>query len=184
MFALTTLLGVAAWLFLGGLRGVAASLRYQLDRGFEYGSVSSGVQMLAAKLAGAPIVISRDHASFSTITPLSAFLPTLVLPIQAMTLMLIGWVFARRGMTEGVRYSGAAVLALIVTGKVFSPQYLIWMMPYIAVLEAPIARRGRRLFALVCLTTLLAGTGLLASRTDLSVILIYNLRNVFLVWQS
>ena len=40
--------------------------------------------------------------------------------------------FYRRGMKDGVRYSGAAILAFIITGKVFSPQYLIWLVPLVA----------------------------------------------------
>src|SRR3954447_14915087 len=85
-------------------------------------------------------------------------------------------------MKDGVRYSGAAVLAFIITGKVFSPQYLIWLMPFIAVLEGPIARRGSWLFIAGCVATLVAPalTGSF-SRTSLAVILAYNAKNaVFL----
>jgi hypothetical protein len=43
-FAATSLLGVATWLSLCGTRGVSASLRYHLERGFEYGSLYSGAR--------------------------------------------------------------------------------------------------------------------------------------------
>jgi hypothetical protein len=182
-FTLTSMLGVAIWLFLGGAPGVSASVRYHLERGFEYGSLYSGAQMLVARLLGAEILISRDHASFSSITPWSQPLLGWVLPLQVVTILVVCGVFARRGMRDGVRYSGAAVLAFIVTGKVFSPQYLIWLMPYIAVLEGPVARRSRWLFAAVCATTLLAPSGLrFLPRTSLWVILAYNVRNILIVW--
>jgi hypothetical protein len=158
-------------------------MRYQLDRGFEYGSLYSGGQMLAARLTGAEIVIGRDHASFSTSTLWSPALLGWVFPVQAAALLAVCAVYARRGMRETVRYTGAAVLALVVTGKAFSPQYLIWLLPYVAVLEGPVARRGRWLFAAVCAATVLAPAGArFLPRTSLWVILAYNLRNVLIVW--
>jgi hypothetical protein len=182
-FSLASMLGAGAWLALGGFAGVSESLGFQLGRGFEYGSVYSGGQMLAAKLLGAEILIARDHVSWSSITPWSQRLALLVFPTQGVALLTVCLVFSRRGMAEGVRYSGAAILAFIVTAKVFSPQFLIWLIPFIAVLDGPIARRGCWLFAAGCAATLLAqGTTNLFPRTSAWVILAYNLKNVlFLV---
>jgi hypothetical protein len=182
-FFLASLIGAAAWLAVGGRRGVSQSLGYQLERGFEYGSLYSGAQMLAAKVVGAEITIVRDHAAWSGVTTWSAHLAPLVFPIQAAAILVVWGAFLRRGMTEGVRYSGAAVLAFVITGKVFSPQYLIWLIPYIAVLEGPIARRGCWLFAVGCVATLLAQamTGFFP-RTSIWVILAYNMKNVLFLW--
>ena len=181
-FASTTIVGAAAWVVVGSTRGVSSALRYHTGRGFEYGSLYSGAQMLAAKLAGVEITIARDHASFSTITDWSGAMMAWVLPAQAAALATVCVVFARRGMRERVRYSGAAVLAYIITGKVFSPQYLIWLMPFMAVVDGPIAPRVRRLFATVCALTLLAPASLRTlPRTSLWVILPYNARNVLIV---
>ncbi|HZW30274.1 MAG TPA: hypothetical protein VFF52_06160 [Isosphaeraceae bacterium] len=178
-FSLASTLGATAWLALGGFAGVSQSLGYQLGRGFEYGSLYSGAQMLAAKLVGAEIVIARDHAAWSSITPWSQHLSALVFPTQLVAILTVCLVFQRRGMTEGVRYTGAAILAFVVTSKVFSPQYLIWLIPFIAILEGPIARRGCWLFAAGCAATLLApATTNLFPRTSAWVILAYNLKNV------
>src|SRR5262249_15571869 len=174
-----SMLGAAAWLAVGGFTGVSESLGYQLGRGFEYGSLFSGAQILAAKLIGAEIVIARDHAAWSSITPWSPQLSRLVFPIQLLAILTVWVVFGRRGMAEGVRYSGAAILAFIVTSKVFSPQYLIWLIPFIAVLEGPIARRGCWLFAAGCAATLVApATTNVFPRTGAWVILAYNIKNV------
>src|SRR5205823_4762693 len=109
----------------------------------------------------------------------SARLSLLVFPIQAVAILMVFIVFLRRGRTEGVRYCGAAVLAFIITGKVFSPQYLIWMIPFIAVLEEPVARRGCWIFAAGCAAPLLApATTGFFPRTSLWVILAYNTKNV------
>ena len=134
--------------------------------------------MLAAKTVGAEIAVVRDHAAWASVTALSPLLLPLVLPIQALTIVTVCGVFWRRGMSEGVRFSGAAILAFILTGKVFSPQYLIWLLPFIAVLEGPLARRGFWLFAAGCAATLIAPalTGSFP-RTGSPVILAYNLKN-------
>jgi hypothetical protein len=109
-----------------------------------------------------------------------------VLPIQAATILIVCGLFARRGMTEGVRSCGAAILAFIITGKVFSPQYLIWLLPFIAVVEGPVARRAFWLFNAGCAATLIAPalTGSF-SRTSATVILAYNAKNALflaLLW--
>jgi hypothetical protein len=178
VFIGASLLGTLAWLAIGGRHGVGESLGYQIGRGFEYGSLYSGVQMLAAKMVGAEIAIVRDHAAWASVTAWSPRLLPLVLPIQTLAISSVSGVFVRRGMSEGVRFSGAAMLAFVITGKVFSPQYLIWLLPFMAVLEGPIARRGFWLFASGCAATLVAPalTGSFA-RTDLVVILAYNIKN-------
>jgi hypothetical protein len=182
-FVVTAMLGGAAWLAIGGIRGVSESLGYQLGRGFEFGSLYSGVQMLAAKVVGAEILIVRDHAAWSSITPWSPRLASLVFPLQAAAILMVCGVFVRRGMEEGVRYAGSAVLAFIIMGKVFSPQYLIWLIPFIAVLERPIAPWACWIFAAGCAATLLApGSIGYFPRTSTWVILAYNIKNaIFLL---
>lgn len=182
-FILTSTIGVAAWVALVGSRGVWESLGFQLERGFEYGSVYSGLQMMAAKAVDAPIAVVRDHVAWSSITPWSTRLSALVFPLQAASILLVCIVFVRRGMTDVVRYSGAAILAVIITGKVFSTQFLIWLMPFIAALNPPVARRASWIFAAGCLTALLApGLTGLFPRTGTWVILAYNVKNALFVW--
>jgi hypothetical protein len=134
--------------------------------------------MLAAKAVGAEIAVVRDHAAWSSVTPWSPRLLSLALPIQAAAILMVCALFIGRGMSEGARYSGAAILAFIITGKVFSPQYLIWLMPFVAVLEGPTARRARWLFAAGCAATFVA-PALTArfGRTSAEVILAYNVKN-------
>lgn len=178
VFASTIAIGAIAWLAIGTPRGVAGSLRYQLGRGFEFGSVWSGLQMLAAKAVGAEIAIVRDRAAWASVTPWTPRLLALAMPIQAVAVLAVVVIFMARGRVEGVRYSGAAILAFIVAGKVFSPQYLIWLLPFIVVLEGPIAARGFRIFAAGCAATLVAPALVQwFPRDGLVVILAYNLKN-------
>jgi hypothetical protein len=181
-WAATLAAGVAAWILLGGVRGVGASLRYHLVRGFEYESLGSGLQTLAARLVGAEVTESRDHISFSTVTPWSPALAALALPLQAAALLAVFVTFLRRGRREVVRYAGAAVLAFALTGKVFSPQYLVWVAPFVAAQGGPVAARARRLFAAGCALALAAPAAIpYASRTGLGVILLVNLKNLALL---
>ncbi len=182
-FAAALLVGAVAWLAIGGPAGVRASLGYQLGRGFEFGSLYSGLQMLAAKILGAEIAVIRDHAAWSSVTPWTDRWLPFVLPVQAAAVLAVALVFARRGGVEAMRYGGAAILAFIVTGKVFSPQYLIWLVPFIAVLEGSPSRRGFWIFAAGCAATL-AGPALAGpfGRTSLVVILAYNLKNALFLW--
>jgi hypothetical protein len=58
-----------------------------------------------------------------------------------------------------VTFSLAALLAFIVTNKVFSPQYLIWLVPFAPLLP----RRQIVLFVAICVATMIIshfGTGI------------------------
>ncbi|MHB1555882.1 MAG: glycosyltransferase 87 family protein [Isosphaeraceae bacterium] len=182
-FAVVFLAGAVVWLAIGGRAGVRASLGYQLGRGFEFGSLYSGLQMLAAKILGADIAVIRDHAAWSSVTPWTDLWLPFVLPVQAAAVLAVALVFVRRGAVDGMRSAGAAILAFIVTGKVFSPQYLIWLVPFIAVLEGRSSRRAFWIFAAGCAATL-AGPALAGpfGRTSLAVILAYNFKNALFLW--
>ena len=65
------------------------------------------------------------------------------LPIQLAMIFLVMWQYWRSGMRDGVRYAGAAVLGFMVGGKILSPQFLIWLIPFATVLRGePGRRRG------------------------------------------
>ncbi|HWE36890.1 MAG TPA: glycosyltransferase 87 family protein [Isosphaeraceae bacterium] len=178
-FVATMAVGVGLWRVVAGWPGVAATLDYHIGRGIEYGSVLSCAQMLAAKLAGASIVVGRDHVSFSTTTPWTPALVRLALPLQAGLLLVVWGTFVARGSRELPRYCAAALFAFILGGKVFSPQYLIWPIPFLAALDGPAAPRARLLFAAGLVATTLAPSLMhVLGRTNLYVILAYNAKNL------
>jgi uncharacterized membrane protein len=75
----------------------------------------------------------------------------------ALTVMLILlWIAFARGPIEAerfLRYSAACVCALLVFGKVLSPQFLIWLVPVV-----PLVRGRRGLVATAMLAVALAAT--------------------------
>jgi hypothetical protein len=150
--AVTVATSTALWFVVGG-RGVARSLGYHAERGLEIGSIFSSIIMVFARITKVEISTFFDHSSINLISPWSASIASLAMPIQAATLLLVLWRFWRTGMRDLVRYSAAALLAFLATGKVGSPQYLILLFPYIAVLEGRTGQRARWIFLACCLLT-------------------------------
>ena len=183
-FLATLAVGLAIWFGLGGRR-VWESLGYHAERGVEVESLYGGALFLWGTIARTDVPWVFNYKAFHVAPEWGARLATLALPVQAATLLLVVAQFWRSGMTEGLRYSAAAVLAFIITGKVLSPQYLVWLFPFLAVLNGPSGSLARRLFLLGCVTTamLYPGPGfVLALEHQAGAIVLLNLRNVFLLW--
>ncbi len=58
--------------------------------------------------------------------------------------------FIRSGRRSGVQCTGALLLAFMVTSPVLSPQFLIWVLPFLLTVGGPLGRRIRPLFAASC----------------------------------
>lgn len=185
MALLATLgIGVSAWLWLGGGR-IGESFGYHAARGLEIESLYGGMVLLAGSLTGKAVPWVFDHNAYHVAPEWGSQLSTVSVPIQAAAVLLVMGRFWRSGMTEGMRYSAAALVAFIVTGKVLSPQYLIWPLPFLAVLEGRTGRLARQIFLLCCITTALiypgpGFPGILDHRVG--AIWLLNLRNILLVW--
>ena len=92
--------------------------------------------------------------------------------------------FIRSGRRSGVQCTGALLLAFMVTSPVLSPQFLIWVLPFLLTVGGPLGRRIRPLFAASCALTfliypLLFNRGL--QPLLMSAILVLNLRNALLI---
>ena len=77
-----------------------------------------------------------------------------------------------------------AILGLILTAPVFSPQFIIWVLPFILVMSGSLGRRARPLYALICVLTFLIypvffHRGLIP--LWMSAVLLLNLRNSLLI---
>ena len=151
-FGLSLVAGVAGWVAVGG-PGMLDSIRYHSERGIELGSLYSGVLRMAAWAVDAPATIHHDHASTNLITPWSNAAASLAMPIQGLALLLVAGKAWRSGVSDMMRLSGAAVLAFAATGKVFSPQYLIWVLPFLAVQSGRVGPVARGLFLAAAVAT-------------------------------
>lgn len=182
-FAATLTGGVLLWLVLGG-SGVRSSLGYHLERGLEVGSLYAGVVILAAKATAAPLAVAYRHSSLEVLTPWSTSVAAVGFPLQAASLSLVMWKFARSGRSEPLRYAAAAVLGFVTFGKVLSPQYLIWLFPFMTVLRGTTGWRARALFLLACVLTTLVYPGLFGRLLQFQAgpVGLLNARNAVLLW--
>jgi hypothetical protein len=182
---LTTLgLGSAFWLALGG-RGVLDSLRYHGERGLQVESLYAGILFLLGTMLGHEVPWVTDHRAMHIAPGWGSRMIPLALPIQLASIVLVAWRFKRSGMADGVRYAGAAILAFIITGKVLSPQFMVWLFPFTSVLGGDRGVRARRIFLLCCIiTTLIYPIGALGLvlNHNLGGIVLLNFRNALLIY--
>jgi hypothetical protein len=182
-FFLTVAAGMAGWFLLGG-SNVLDSFRYHAARGLGIESLYAGALLAWGALAGIDIPWVIEHKAVHLVPEWGSRPAALASPLQAAALLLVVIQFGRRGMTEGIRYSGAAILASMVTAKVLSPQYLVWLFPFVVVQGGWTGSRARWLFLFGCLTTAIMYPGpafaLLLDHQPVAIFLL-NLRNVLLV---
>ena len=175
---------VPFWLIAGS--DAFAFLSYQAERGLQVESIGGGLAVLGGLLAGEPAEINHR---FSSVQVGGAFADTWLAILPVLTaggfaaLGLLGWRRVRGEVASNgavaaatvVTLALAAVLVLIATNKVFSIQYVVWIVPFAALL------RGGRFWLALAVVALtmpihpLLYEGLVAQR-PLS-ILVLNLRN-------
>lgn len=177
-FALAMLAGGGAWYALGG----AASVAFHLGRGLEIETTWAGALMLADKVVGVPLGWRYSHTAVDLVAPGAGTAAALAIPAQIAMLGGVVWQFRRSGMQEPLRWAAAAVLAFIVPGKVLSPQYLVWLVPFIPAIGGPAGPAARRLFVIACAATALEYLAIRqVSSFALWAIVVLNCRNALLV---
>ncbi len=147
-------LGMLAW-FLVGRSGTWASIRYHSDRRVEIESVFASMIFLADYLWGQAPIVLYNFGAYHLAGDLSDLFSLLSLPLLGFSLLF----FCSRAQDVAdsglARSSCGCLLAFIVTNKVLSPQYLIWLIPFIVTLRGKWAGRVRMLFAACCVLTTL-----------------------------
>jgi hypothetical protein len=176
-------LGIAAWGALAG-PGMLRSIRYHGERGLEIESMYAGLLMLVGRLTGIPMA---SHNAFGSTELDFAWAPSAVAAsryVQLLALALTLAPFIRSDRRSGVQCTGALLLAFLATAPVLSPQFLIWVLPFILVMGGPLGRRVRPLFALSCGLTFLIYPMLFNRGLQplwMPAILVLNLRNALLI---
>ena len=183
-FLATLAAGLAFWFSLGGRR-VLESLGYHAARGLEVESLYGGALFLVGMITGEKVPWVLNYNAYHVSPEWGARLALFAFPLQAAALLVVMWGFRRSGMADGPRFSAAAVLSFILFGKMLSPQYLIWLFPFMAVLDGGTGSVARQIFLLACLTTAMfyPGPGFaMVLEHQSGPILLLNLRNALLVW--
>ena len=170
--------------------GVFSFVDYQQTRGLQIESVLSGLVLLGHVVTGGAVNVYFGFGSFQISSPLAdAFLARQPLLMGSLFAMLIAACFVsfrREHRTHGgvrletlISYLTAAILLAIATNKVFSPQYVVWILPFAALLP----RRQALVVAAICAITVfiypLNYTPLV--KLDPGMIAILNVRNLLVV---
>ena len=151
-FASTVAMGGLGWWLLGGEQ-VVRSFRYHGERGLEIGSLYASLYLVAHQVAGVWVFSHFDHGSMNLSGPGSHDAASLSTILQGALLVLVASRARDASPGQGMRFAAAALLAYILAGKVLSPQYLIWLIPFVCVLEGKAGATARRVFLACCLLT-------------------------------
>ncbi len=111
-------------------QAVASPLSYLTQRPTQIESLQSSALWLA-KLFGAPYQISYSFGSLNALSPLSDTVSLTGTGLCIAGLLATFWL-QWSGRLNLARSAVALLLVLVATGKVFSPQYLIWLIPLVA----------------------------------------------------
>ena len=116
--------------------GVVSSVTDQADRPLQLESSAAAVLLALHQLVSLSIGVAFSHASVNLggRSADAAAAATVVVEVAA---LLAVWILFARRPQNGRKLVGAAttaVLAFVVLGKVFSPQFLLWLIPLVPLL--------------------------------------------------
>ena len=120
--------------------GVWESLAGQASRPLQIESLGASLLLAAHQVSGTVLTMDVSHGSNNLVgsTPHALALVQAVLQPLVLVLLWIGFARGPADRDRLVRTCAASVCAFIAFGKVFSPQYLVWLLPLVALM------RGRR----------------------------------------
>jgi hypothetical protein len=182
-FLATLAAGLTGWFLLGGSQ-VLSSFQFHADRGLEIETIYGGALMAQGKLRGIDVPWVIEHKAVHLAPEWGSRFASVAAFVQMAALVAVLVQFWRTGALEGIRFSGAAVLAYLTLGKVLSPQYLIWLFPFLVAIGGWTGSRARWLFLFCCLITSLIypgpGFAQILDHQGLA-IAVLNLRNLLLL---
>jgi uncharacterized membrane protein len=120
--------------------GVAHSFHEQFARPLQIESLGSAILIVIHKLFGTKLAVVGSFGSQNVVGSGTHLVATFTAVIGALALLTVWIVYLRRDSSDATLtvYCAAAVATLVAFGKVFSPQFLIWLIPLV------LAVRSRR----------------------------------------
>lgn len=189
-FGLATVVGFLPFVALAGRRAFEF-FEYQVGHGIQIESIGGGITVLVGLLTGAPVAMSFDNARVQVEGPIATAWLAIVPALTIVGFAVLGWLGWRRIRAEagsesgGIRAStvvtlaGASVLMLLVTSKVYSIQYIVWLLPFMAFLRGRVFWLAAAIAALTMPIHPLLYAQLV--RQEALPVLLLNLRNGLLV---
>jgi len=138
-----------------GLDGVLDSVGRQLGRPLQLESLGAAILVAGHHVVGYDLDWSSGHGSQNLDGTAAGVAAALTSILQ---LAVLGWLWVRfaRGPAEPerlLRYSAGALAAFVAFGKVLSPQFLLWLIPVVALVRGRRGLAAGGLFALACVLT-------------------------------
>lgn len=128
-----------------GADGLRAMFADQLNRPLQIESLGAAVLMAAQHLGMRPLATVSSHGAQGLSGRGAGLAADLSTALEILSVVVIWVVFARRRHANGEAVliaAAATVAALVAFDRVLSPQYLIWLAPFI-----PLVRGGRGVVA-------------------------------------
>ena len=136
--------------------GVVRSVWRQLGRPLQIESLGSGVLLALHHAVGMPLGWASGSGSQNLTGAVAAVASAVTTLVGAAALLLV-WVRYARGDVESdarfVRYVAAAVVAFVAFGKVVSPQFLIWLLAIVVLVQGTRGMVAIGLLLTACLLT-------------------------------
>ncbi|HEX4204447.1 MAG TPA: glycosyltransferase 87 family protein [Ktedonobacteraceae bacterium] len=130
VFVATCVLVVVASLLLS-VEGTVAPLGYFGDRPVQVESLSSSLMWLASLVQPQKLQFAYTFGSLNVVSAGTTFVSTLMVVVLIVGLLYTFWL-QWRGKMDLATATLLTLLLVMITGKVFSPQYLIWVVPLLA----------------------------------------------------
>jgi uncharacterized membrane protein len=122
--------------------GVWESIHKQTGRPLQIETLGAALLIAGHHLFGLGVSVSNGFGSQNLASRFSGIAATLTTIAELAALLLV-WVRYARSKDESadelLRYAAAAVVAFVAFGKVLSPQFMIWLVPLVALVAG---RRG------------------------------------------
>ncbi|MBI2862021.1 MAG: DUF2029 domain-containing protein [Chloroflexi bacterium] len=136
---------VGGWWATFGIEGMRESLAYQMERGLQVESTYAALSLLVGGLSETPAQIEWTHGAYELVSRQTELLGRASFPIVGILLLMVYLSYWVRSANESnknhdsllIWHSVAAVAAFMVAGKVLSPQYFIWLIPLVPLLQGP-----------------------------------------------
>ena len=113
--------------------GVTHSFHVQLARPLQVESLGSSILIALHRTAGTTLHLTSSYGSQNLTGP-GTHAAAIVTTIAAVLALAAACIVFARGPATAERlaiYGAASVVALVAFGKVFSPQYMIWLIPFV-----------------------------------------------------
>ncbi len=117
--------------------GFLDSFSYHAERGLQIESTYSSFILMGRSLGLTSLEVWHDYGSINIASPLADTLASLSPVIMALSLAIVYWLFYRRQadrqpvLNMMTSYWFISVLVFIISNKVLSPQFIVWLYPMI-----------------------------------------------------